>query len=489
MANVLQVQEQDAICRLAALGWSIRRIARELKLHRKTVRAYFPNEKSDSKCTTISTAGKMGRKSVCDPYAEVIRSKALEGLSAQRIFQDIQLEAQFAGSYESVKRFVREVRLAVPEQIFRIEVAPGEEAQVDFGTGAPIISEGRKSRTWVFRIVLSFSRKAYSEAVLRQDTETFIRCLENAFRHWGGVPLTLNLDNLKAAVLKADWADPELNPKLIEFARHYGVVILPCKPRTPQHKGKVESSVGYVKGNALAARSFTSLAAQNAHLAQWESTVADQRIHGTTRRQVAQLFAEEKPLLKPLPASLFPLFSEGQRTVHRDSYVEVAKSYYGVPPEYIGQQVWARWDQREVRIFNQRWEQIQLHRRLEPGRFSKVLGIGGGEGKLQNNLDYWQHRASELGPSCQLWAQGLVQRRGFEAIRSLMGLASLTDKHSFRAVNQACARATAGDLWRLKDVRALLQSTGEQTQITFDEHHPLIRNLNEYGLFIKTQNL
>lgn len=197
MANRLQVQEQDTIARLAALGWSIRKIARELKLHRKTVRAYFRPVQIDSKCTTISTAGngpkctistagKMGRKAVCDPHAALILTKAQEGLSAQRIFQDLRAEVQFAGSYESVKRFVRALRQSAPEGVCRIEVAPGEEAQVDFGSGAPIGGAGGRRRTWVFRIVLSYSRKAYSEAVLRQDTETFLRCLENAFRHFGG---------------------------------------------------------------------------------------------------------------------------------------------------------------------------------------------------------------------------------------------------------------------------------------------------------------
>ncbi len=161
--------------------------------------------------------------------AQVIEAKVERGLSAQRIYQDLKIEVLFSGSYESVKRFVRRLRKADPARVWRIEVAAGEEAQVDFGLGAPLIAgEGRKQRTWIFRIVLSYSRKAYSEAVLRQDTETFIRCLEKAFRHFGGVPRTLNLDNLKAAVLKADFADPELNPKLLEFARHYGVVLLPC---------------------------------------------------------------------------------------------------------------------------------------------------------------------------------------------------------------------------------------------------------------------
>jgi transposase len=502
MVNVLQMHEQQAIATLASQGWSIRRIARQLKLHRRTVRRYcLAQQESDSKCATISTAGngpkctistagKAGRKSLCDSLGKIIAQKLAQGLSAQRIYQDLRIEVAFSGSYESVKRFVRVLRRAAPEAVRRIEVAPGEEVQVDFGAGAPILNAvGRKRRTWIFRIVLSFSRKGYSEAVFRQDTETFVRCLENAFRHFGGVAQTINLDNLKAAVLKFDFADPQLNPKLAEFARHYGCAILPCLPGTPQHKGKVENSVGYVKENALKARVFDSLAAQNQYLAYWESNVADRRIHGTTKRQVAQLFAEEQKHLLPLPASIFPVFQEAPRSVHRDSYVEVAKAYYAVPPEYIGEKLWVRWDTREVRIFNTGWQQVQIHRRLEPGQFSKALGIGGGEGTLRVNLQYWQRRARQLGSGCAQWSEVLVQQRGIEAMRSLMGLVSLSQKHSFGALNQACAKAASKGAWRLRDVRALLDSREVQTELSFAEHHPLIRNLSEYGLFIKAKNL
>jgi hypothetical protein len=391
-----------------------------------------------------------------------------------------------------VKRYVRKLRRVDPELVQRIEVQPGEEVQVDFGRGPMVpTAEGGKRRTWIFRMVLSYSRKAYSEAVFQQKTETFLRCLENAFRHFGGVSLTVNLDNLKAAVLEVDWADPKLNPKLIDFSQHYGTSILPCLPRTPEHKGKVESGVKYVKSNGLAGRHFESLAQLNAALAQWEKTVADQRIHGTTKRQVAALFALEQAALRPLPATLFPCFAEGKRLVHLDGYVEVEKAYYDVPPEYLRREVWVRYDGREVRIFIQQrdgsLQQIQLHRRLEPGQFSRVRGIGGGQGSLQANLDYCLKRARELGSGCAGWAEGVVQNRGLEGIRSLLGLVRLTERHSFPVLNQACARAVAKNAWRLRDIQALLQTTETQTQLTFEEHHPLIRNLREYGIFIRTQ--
>jgi transposase len=151
-----------------------------------------------------------------------------------------------------VRRFVTHLQQTRPLPFRRIECAAGEEAQVDFGSGAWIEqSDGKRRRPHIFRIVLCHSRKGYSEASYRQTTEDFVRCLENAFWAFGGVPKVLVIDNLRAAVKQPDWYDPELNPILESFCRHYNVVILPTKPRTPRHKGKIERGVGYVKGNAL----------------------------------------------------------------------------------------------------------------------------------------------------------------------------------------------------------------------------------------------
>ena len=231
-----------------------------------------------------------GRPSDCAPWRAVIQAKLDQGLTAQRIYQDLITEHGFGGSYYSVRRFTRRLGQGRSLPFRRLECGPGEEAQVDFGTGAPIrLAEGRLRRPHVFRIVLSHSRKGYSEAVSRQTTDNFLRCLENAFWHFGGVPQRLVLDNLRAAVSKADWFDPELNPKVQAFAAHYGLVMLPTKPRTPRHKGKIERGIGYVKGNALKGHVFASLDEQNQHLLHWEQTVADTRMHGTIRQQVGKL--------------------------------------------------------------------------------------------------------------------------------------------------------------------------------------------------------
>ena len=162
-----------------------------------------------------------GPASLCAPFAAKIEAAVEAGLFAQRIYQDLISEHGFRGGYSSIKLFVRRLPGAAELPFRRMECEPGAEMQVEFGTGAWAVADGKRRRPHLFRAVLSHSRKGYSEVVWRQDTETLIRCLENAFRAFGGVTATLVPDNLKAAVLLADWFDPELNPKLREFCARY----------------------------------------------------------------------------------------------------------------------------------------------------------------------------------------------------------------------------------------------------------------------------
>jgi transposase len=512
--NELKVNLQQAIVSLREQGWSKRRIARELVLDRGTVGKYLRAGESkpaipltgsgdgaepkpaisltgsegvfESKPAIVHTGSPAGRPSLCEPWREQIDLAVQAGLSAQRIYQDLIIERQFGGSYHSVQRFVQALQAAQPLPFRRIEVEPGQEVQVDFGQGAWVLQEGKRKRPHLFRVVLSHSRKGYSEVVWRQTTESFIRCLENAFRHFGGVTSTTVIDNLRAAVSRADWFDPELNPKVEEFCRHYGTVILPCKPAMPRHKGKIEAGIKYAQNNAVKGRSFASLAAQNHFLAEWERTVADTRIHGTTRQHVIKVFNEvERPKLLPLPASLFPLFEEAPRTVHRDGYVELQRAYYSVPPEYVGRQVWARWEARLVRIYNQRREQIALHTRHEPGKFAtdpahihdhkRVL--------IERGADWLLDRTRLIGKYSGTWAEQMFKSRGPQAIRVLHGLLSLAEKHPVAQLERACQQAIQYGAWRLRDLRQLLLRS-PCPQLTFLETHPLIRDLEAYDKLV-----
>ena len=260
MAHLLKVVMVETILSLHARRWSVRRIARELGIDRETVARHIRLAASDSKPANAplgsdegagdpkpanaplgsdvadgtdlaaaavgdpgpalarpdvdpaaEAASTAGRSSECAPWREAIRSMLALGLSAQRIYQDLVADHGFTGSYYSVRRFASRLGAKRELPFRRMECGPGEEAQVDFGTGAPVLQpDGTRRRTHVFRIVLSHSRKAYSESVYRQTTESFIRCLENAFWHFGGVPQRLVLDNLRAAVTKADWGGSEI---------------------------------------------------------------------------------------------------------------------------------------------------------------------------------------------------------------------------------------------------------------------------------------
>ena len=369
-----------------------------------------------------------------------------------------------------------------------MECGPGDEAQVDFGAGAPVVGpDGKRRKTHVFRIVLSHSRKAYSEATFTQTTEDFLRALENAFAHFGGVPKTLVIDNLKAAVAHPDWFDPELTPKMQSFCRHYGTVILPTKPYMARHKGKVESSVKYVKNNALKGRSFTSLEHESQFLLEWEKSVADTRIHGTTKRQVAAAFADERAALLPVPLERFPCFHEGQRKVNRDGHVEVAKAYYSAPPEYLGRTVWVRWDSRLVRIFNHRFEQIALHVRHERGRFSTHVEHVAAEkiSGLERGAAYLLRKVRGIGPQAHQWGEAMLAARGIEGTRVLMGLLALDKKHASDALEQACKIALSHGAFRLRTVRKLIaRRSAPQQALPFLVEHPIIRPLDDYGAVV-----
>lgn len=516
MSNELSMAERATIAALLKQGWTKRRIARELGLHRDTVRrharalesAVQPEVATGStakqatpaevatgnegvprqgKATAFGPVPQLSRSS-CDPYRQIIEEKISAGLTAQRIFQDLTAEHGYGGAYNAVKRFVRRLSASAELPFRRIECAPGAEAQSDFGRGAPLIGpDGQRRRSHVLRVALSFSRKGYSEAFFKQDTESWLTGWENAFRAWGGVPRILQIDNTRAAVNKADWYDPELHPIITSFCKHYGTVLMPIKVRTPRHNGKAESNVGYVKRNALKGRTFPTLLAENEHLMRWEKQIADLRIHGTTKKQVRRLFEIEKSALLPLPQERFLFFHEDLRIVHRDGHIEVAKAYYSVPPEYMGHTVWARWDSHVVRILNSRFEQIAMHARHEIGRFrtapqhlaSRKIAL------VEQGATELLRRAQLVGPQTGRWAEAVMKARSIEGVRVLAGLLSLVKRHSSGAVERACELACAHGAFRLKALRALLKEPVEQDEFRFMDEHPLIRNLHDYGTLVR----
>ncbi len=282
-----------------------------------------------------------------------------------------------------------------------------------------------------------------------------------------------------------DKPGPDLNPKLRSFCEHYGTVLLPTKPRTPRHKGKVERGVDYVQENALKGRTFSSLTEQNDYLLHWETTVADTRIHGTTRKQVLKVFQEhERSALRTLPLERFPCFQEGQRVVSRDGHVSVGKAYYSVPPEYLGRTLWVRWDSRLVRVLNDRMEVLCTHVTQTRGKFSTLSEHIASEkiSPVERGTEWLLKKVRFVGPNTRNWSHGLVAARGVEAVRVLHGLLNLSRKYPSAVLEQACETAHSYGEYRLATVRKLIKhSAAKQGEFEFLDQHPIIRNLSDYA--------
>ena len=523
MANRLAMDKALAIHNLRKAGYSERRIAKTLGISRGAVRRHLSeptpnrtmaqtgpepeaqNPTEDSNSTKAQTASdeqsvgdSTGQDATCDPpsgsrcepFRSVIIEKLEAGLSAKRIHQDLVAEHGFEDKYWSVYRFTQTLQNDTELPFRRIEVAPGEELQVDFGTGAKIRNaHGTFRRTHVFRAVLSHSRKGYTEAVFRQDTESFIRALENAFWALGGVPGRIVFDNAKCAVKTPDWYDPELNPKLVDFCKHYGCAFIPTRVRTPRHKGKVERGVDYVQENALRGREFDSLAAQNNHLHRWEETVADTRIHGTTQKQVRGVFESvERPTLGKLPLERFTFYHEVRRKVSRDGHISVNRAYYSVPPEYLGREVWVRHDSRLLRILDDKMRLITTHTVVERGKHQTDSRHIASEkiSPIEKGIGHLMRKMRLIGPSSARWAEAVTASRGVEATRVLQGVIALSRKHSGDSIERACDIAWRSGALNCRIIRTLVgrDDAMAQTTMEFMEEAPIIRPIGDYAKFV-----
>ena len=496
MVNDLKMADRQRILALLELGWSYRRIQRETGTDRETVARYDPRRESKpAKVSTGPTAKpakvSTGSQSVCEPYRQIIEGAVAKGLSAQRIWQDLKEDYHFSHEYASVKRFVRKVRRHRPEVAAVMEHLPGDEAQIDFFQGPVTLDpqSGRWHRPWIFRMILSCCGHSYEQPLWRQKQVPFMRAQENAFLDWGGVPRVVRLDNLKAGVARACLYDPDINELYAAFAKHWGFVPLPCRPRHPQEEGVVERGGNYLKDNALKGRKFDSLEELDAFLKHWNRTVARVRIHGRTRKQVYTHFLEvEKPALKPLPAERFSFFEVGTRTVHPDGYVEVGWAYYAVPDRLLGEEVRVYWDERLVRIYHQ-GQCVGVYTKAPAGTFNSrdEYRPAHKPARQQAYQEYLLAKAEHIGERALSWAKAAIEARDVRAYRLLQGMVSLTRKHPKERVDWACGIALEHQLFRHKSLRRLVEQAAARApaQLPLIQSHEIIRDLSEYTEEVK----
>ena len=523
MGNVLEKAKQEQVIALGRLGWSLRRIEAATGVRRETAGGYLrlsgialrmPGgwghggpakpaievttgfsgaiEADSSKAAIEVTTGflpvpvpprQVVRRSSCvsEGYRELIELELSRGRNATGIFQDLVDRHGFTGGYQSVKRFVRKLRGAVsPEARVIIETQPGEECQIDYGTG-PMVrypDSGKYRRTRLFVLTLGSSRKCVRLLAFRSSARVWAELHEKAFRRLGGSPRIAVLDNLREGVLSPDFYDPGLNPLYRDVLAHYGVTALPCRVRDPDRKGKVESGVAHAQKTPLKGKKFESLEEAQAYLDHWEEHWADKRIHGRTKRQVAAMFTEEKPFLQPLPLEPFRYYQHGERTVHLDGCVEVEAAYYGAPPGWIGRQVHVQWDSMFVRLLDPRTGEL-LREYLAGKRGGHRIRDADRPRRTPPKLLQLLARAHKAGPNTGAICDAIHTRQGELGIRRIQGMLQLVKKYGSAATEDACAAALELRVTEYRFVRRYLERR-PQAPLSLRQVDPLIRELTEY---------
>jgi transposase len=484
MGRQQKMEKKILVSRLHSLGWSLRKIQKETGIRRETVAKYLTEEENK----TENSVDNNRSNSLCEPFHHFIQECTNNGLSAQRIYQDLVRDHAFKASYTSVQRYVKTL-LNEPKDIFlRIHTLPGEEAQVDFGQGASTFCNEKLSKPNLFTMVLGYSRMLYAEVVWRQDIDTFLRCHEHAFAYFGGVTSIVRLDNLKSGVLKANLFEPELNPAYLDFSNHCGFAPLPCLPATPEHKGKVEAGVKYVQNNALKGKEFSSLDTQNAYLRQWMREIAQQRIHGTTKRKPKDVFEiEERRMLKPLPSSSYEYFKIGKRSVHVDGHIEVERAYYSVPHNLVGKMVVVHFNTSFVKVISD-GVVVAMHRRAQPGAFqtSRSHLPQNKSCSFDECLQSSFTKIASIGPHCHKWATEVMEARQKLGLRAILGVLTLEKKFSHDAIESACEQALQIGSVRYHTVKILCEERclKKQEQPSHTIESDIIRSIDEYQHYL-----
>jgi transposase len=537
VSNVLKAETREQIIALGRLGWSLRRIQKETGIRRETISSYLKEARidlrpprarhlrakpasqpelvitdsdggnvaldaasdsnppkpanpagqviTDSSAIPASAADPQPTRSpsssACEPFRDAIELGLSRGRNAKAIWQDLVDTYQFAAGYQSVRRFIHQIRgQQTPEARVVIETPPGEEAQVDYGAG-PMIRDpetGKYRRARLFVLTLGYSRKSVRLLVFRSSTQTWAELHEKAFRRLGGSVRTIVLDNLREGVLSADIYDPTINPLYRDLLKHYGAIPLPCRVNDPDRKGKVERGVGHAKTTPLKGLRFESLALAQAYLDHWEERWADTRIHGTTKRQVAAMFEEERPALLPLPLEPFRYYQYGERTVHLDGCVEVEAAYYGAPPGWIGRRVQVQWDRHRVRLLNPITGEL-LREHLHQVRGARRVKEEDRPTQTPPGTVHLLLRAGRAGRNISTVCQGMHEREGEAAVRRILGMLSLAKRYGAARVDEASAAILEMGLCDYRQVRNYLEHQ-PQFPLSLRQVDPLIRQLTLY---------
>jgi transposase len=524
--NVLKPNKRTTVATLLATGTSQREIARLTGVDRKTIRRLAlgttrPKSNSPTPATGAMAANSpipatgapieipppwppahgSGPQSLCEPHRVFIEAQLRLRRNYTAIYQDLVDQFGFSGRYNSVKRFAGRLVQREPEQFDRLEFAPGEEAQVDYGEGAltRVPGSDRYRRPRLFVMTLRYSRRCFRRVVWNSSKETWAQMHEQAFRYFGGTTVYVVLDNLKEGVIKPDLYEPELNPVYRDVLAHYGVVADPARVRDPNRKGTVENAIQHTQSTALKGRRFETIDEQNAFLEQWETKWAAPRIHGSAKRQVEAMFQEERAHLGALPLQGFSYFTECERTVADDTCIRIDHSSYAARPATIGSRVLVRLFERHIEIRDRHTlALLRTHPRAQrPG--SVLLPDDERPFNPSRETRRILAQAGDIGDATLALCQQWFAHEGRVGQRKLRGVVGLVKRFPRRLIDQACAQALQENVRTYKSIkilteRLLAQALTEidaplQAELDLEQRHPLIRDGEDYAdLFTRAAN-
>jgi hypothetical protein len=356
-------------------------------------------------------------------------------------------EFSLSVGYTTVRDYVNKLRASAPKAYMVLHSLPGEEAQVDFGYIGIITVDGKQKKAWVFAMSLSYSRYMYAEITLDQCVRTFIMCHVHAFRYFGGVPQTVKVDNLKAAIIEADFYEPMVQRTYADFANHYGFLPNPCRIKTPTDKGKIESNIKYIKDNCFKGREFPDIISAQDFLKKWLARTANRRLHGTTAKVPADVFLKtEVAKLLPLPVCEFVFSNSKTATVWSDCHISYGHNYYSAPYSLIGCDVTAIEVNNLLKIYHE-GKEVALH----------TLAVGMKGEHITDRRHYpsnknitqeeillkYQSQMTGIGPHAAEFLSLYEEAAAFRTnhVRSIGGILALRKKYSNEEIDAACGRA------------------------------------------------
>jgi transposase len=404
---------------------------------------------------------KAPQQSAAAPYKAQIEEWVKQGIQASTIHAALQRKYAFSASYYATLRLVNRIKETTLPVTMMLDFQPAECAQVDFGAGPKLVDSltGHETKTWIFVMVLAWSRHMYAEIVVRQDVETWLGCHRRAFEWFNGIPKKITIDNAKCAITKACYYDPIVQRSYGDCAEGYGFIISACPPRDPQKKGRVESGVKYVKNSFVPLRAFRNLVDANEQLKTWLLEVAGNRIHGSTHEKPLTLFETERALLKALPDKPPELAVWEKVSVHGNCHVQFLKCYYSVPFRLVRQELWLRASETTVRLYKEH-ELVAVHPRLFKHGSRHSLN----EHLPPNALAYCMRdsqwcleQSRQIGPHCEQLITQLLTESVVDYLRGVQGIIALQKKYGNARLDAACKRALSFQCGYYKTVKSILQ--------------------------------